>query len=183
MIFLIFKIIVIIFNFFGIIFIKGEILTPMDIFKINDKRKFYISKIYRFFEYIRYYINWNMFSGLGDNFIDIKITTKTKNGKQDIWYLRKDKNIGSFKLNSNNTRVTLSFRYNIDGYLFFHEYLIEMLKYFYFKQNDVFLYLKVERNFYSSFENRDIVESRSKPIGSEVLFEWNGVYNANTGYL
>ena len=155
----------------------------MQILKINNQNNNYIINIYKFFEKIRFYINWTMFHGLGDAFIDIKITTKTKHGKQDIWHLRKDKKIGLIELNSNNTRVTLSFRYNWDGNFFFHQYLIESLKDFYFKQNDVFLYLKVERNFYSSFENKDIVESRSKPISSEVLFEWNGVYNVNTGYL
>ena len=87
MIFLVFKLIIIIFNFLGIFFIKGEILTPMQILKINNQNNNYIINIYKFFEKIRFYINWTMFHGLGDAFIDIKITTKTKHGKQDIWHL------------------------------------------------------------------------------------------------
>ena len=139
MIFFIFKLLIIVFNFFGIIFIKGSISTPMDFFK--NKKIFCIHKIYRFFEQIRFYIHWSMFNELSEFFVDVKITAKTKNGKEDIWYLRKDKKIGPIELNSNNTRVTLSFRYNLDGFLFFHFYLIEALKGFYLKQNDIFLYL------------------------------------------
>lgn len=181
MIFFIFKLLIIVFNFFGIIFIKGSILTPMDFFK--NKKIFCIHKIYRFFEQIRFCIHWSMFNELSEFFVDVKITAKTKNGKEDIWYLRKDKKIGPIELNSNNTRVTLSFRYNLDGFLFFHFYLIEALKGFYLKQNDIFLYLKVERTHYSSFENNEIIESRLKPTYSEILFEWNGIHNVNTGYL
>lgn len=183
MVFFIFKLIVIIFNFFAMFFIKGEILTPMELFQVNNERKKYTYKIYKFFDYIRFCINWNMFSGLGMDFIDIKITAKTKNGKEDIWYLRRDKKIGLLELNSDHTRVTLSFRYSREGIFFFHKYLIKSLKDFYLKQNDIFLYLKVEKNFYSSFENDEILKSRLKPTYSEILFEWNGVYNVNTGYL
>jgi hypothetical protein len=145
-------------------------------------------KINRFFDTIRFWINWGMFTQLNDYFVDIKITAKTKNGKEDIWYLRRDEKIGEINIHSNNSRVTLSFRYLQEGQYFFNDYLVESFKNFYLKQGDIFLNLKIERVWYSSFENKDVTESRSKPIYQsgwepKIIFEWNGVYNVNTGYL
>jgi hypothetical protein len=132
---------------------------------------------------MKIYYNWDMFTTHTENFYDIKITAETASGKKDVWYLNKDKQIGLFKINSKMSMNFFSFNYPGCVKNFFKDYLIESLKKFYKDKNEIFLYLKIEMILYSSFEDKETIELRLKPIKTEIDFEWFGVYNVNTGYL
>jgi len=182
--FLIFKIIFILFNLFSWICINGEIIGPLEIIKFdkNEKGKFIYKKIEQFIDLLELSTTSNMFDIIGDSFTDIKITAQTAQSK-NIWYLKENKEIGLIKINSKRARYSLAVKYLFLDLKFINNYFLKSLKEFYKNKNEILLYLKIEEVTYSSFEAKETVEKRLKPLHFNIIFEWFGVYNANTGYM
>jgi hypothetical protein len=181
--FILFKMLFASFHMFFIFCVRGQILEPFEILKNNQKTSHIFRKFYRFADASRLWIYWGMFTGLNEYFHDIKITARTASGKEDIWYLMKDKKIGSLTIHSKRCRNHLAFRYGSYSTHFMNDFLVESLKKFYKNKNEIFIYLKIEKIDYHSLENKNIVQERLNPLKSEIIFEWFGVHNVNTGYL
>ena len=104
---------------FILFFMRGNIENPIySILKLGN------TKFNKIISRLRFYIPWDLFCGMNENFMDIKIISSSDRNSY-IWFLRKDKCIGNYYLNSDLSSLTLTFYYKSFFSFFFKSILLK----------------------------------------------------------
>jgi len=159
------QIVVSIIMLFVLFFMRGGLENPIySLLKLDN------TKFNKIITKLRLYVPWNLFSGMDESFMDIKIISHSEKSS-NIWFLRRDKRIGNYSFNTDLSSLTLTFYYKRLFYGFLNNFFMQEIKEFYHKNNEVCNSISIEVHWFSSL-NEDSINDRIGAINIEPIFNW-----------
>ncbi len=149
---------------FTLFFMRGPLPNPFFSFWLGK------TAFNRWVTAARFCIDWAVFLGMSENFVDYKIIALYPDGSEKIYWLRRDTEIGPVQFRSDLTRLVLSFYF--DRWPFLAENLKKKLQDDCDQHHQKLLKFEIVKCLFSSFAPPEIIQSRSQPISSESVFNW-----------
>lgn len=150
---------------FILFFMRGGLENPIySLLKLGD------TKFNKVITQLRFYIPWDLFCGMNENFMDIKIISHSDKSS-NIWFLRKDRCVGNYSFNTDLSSLTLTFYYKEYFADFLNNFFLKELQEFYRQNNETCKSVVIEKHWFSSF-SEESVNSRTSAIKIEPILNW-----------
>ena len=162
---ILFKLIITIFILSSLFLLRGGIKNPFyTCFKIGN------TQFDRFVSKIRLHVPWSLFIGMDDKYHDIIITATTDQDTKYEWSVLNDKNIGGVKIQSYQSRLTLTFYYDKMFQTFLSDFFAKEISDYIYKNNHEKVRTIVFNKIF--FSSNSAPDGKSTVIQSQHIHTW-----------